>query len=212
MYSKRFAFLSLLGALLLLAACSQPTGELSFETQNFSVGEAGCTPGYWKQEHHFGSWPETVDIRISVVPEEYETVDISPDTLLEDVFRSAHLGANKEFYDLNEDGAADTLLDALQFKGGPGVAGPARILLRAAVAALLNEAEFGDSYGASTLLAVYGGVNIALDPNVANADPSRDDILALAKAMDIANNSNCPLGNGDSGDPGESKGKGKGRP
>jgi len=48
----------------------------------------GCTPGYWKQPHHFDSWP----------------APYTPDTLFSDVFEDAFPGL--------------TLLDALKLRGG----------------------------------------------------------------------------------------------
>jgi hypothetical protein len=72
----------------------------------------GCTPGYWKQEHHFDSWKPT---------------GYSPGNLVGDVFEEAP-----------GDLAGDSLVDALHYPGGPGFSGAARILLRAGVAATLN--------------------------------------------------------------------------
>ncbi|HEX2141414.1 MAG TPA: hypothetical protein VHK28_03930 [Candidatus Limnocylindria bacterium] len=74
-------------------------------------GTEGCTPGYWKQAHHFDSW-------VTYVPTQtLESVFDVPDSLGMDNF---------------------TLLQALNFGGGGGVEGMARNLLRHAVASLLN--------------------------------------------------------------------------
>lgn len=85
----------------------------------------GCTPGFWKQPHHLQYWPAA----------------FSPDDLVQDVFNPGDawscLMPNGKL-DLDGDGDADTLLDALNYGGGRGLSGMARILLRAAVARLLN--------------------------------------------------------------------------
>jgi hypothetical protein len=73
----------------------------------------GCTPGYWKQTQHFGSYP----------------AQITPDfTTLGDA----------GFIPLHGVDSDTTVTDALSLKGGKGEAGAERILLRAASAGLLN--------------------------------------------------------------------------
>lgn len=52
------------------------------------TGDEGCTPGYWKQDHHFDSWP------------------VPTTTLFNDVFTSSTLSGSL------------TLLQALELKGG----------------------------------------------------------------------------------------------
>lgn len=83
-------------------------------------GDNGCTPGYWKQEQHFDSWPFP-----------YE-----PNTLLRDVFMTTPAEYVPD----------DTFLEALNYGGGPGVEGATRILLRAAVAALLNAEALDEAF------------------------------------------------------------------
>ena len=46
----------------------------------------GCTPGYWKQKHHFDSWPD----------------EYTPDTLFSDVFEDAFPG--KTLHDVLKQG------------------------------------------------------------------------------------------------------------
>jgi hypothetical protein len=48
--------------------------------------------------------------------------------------------------DLNNDGKNDTLIQALAYQGGSDLKGKGQILLRAAVAALLNEQYFRAGY------------------------------------------------------------------
>ncbi|KGM53489.1 hypothetical protein N800_00690 [Lysobacter daejeonensis GH1-9] len=104
----RSAFLGVVTTLALSLACNS---ALAWD------GDNGCTPGYWKQEQHFDSWPFP-----------YE-----PNTLLRDVF----VTAPPEYV------PDDTFLEALNYGGGPGVEGATQILLRAAVAALLNAEALG---------------------------------------------------------------------
>lgn len=76
----------------------------------------GCTPGYWKQEQHFDSWP----------------APYTPETLFSEVFGSV-ITVRAGGQDTIED---PTLLQALDANGG-GV----NALARQAVAALLNAAS-----------------------------------------------------------------------
>jgi len=79
-----------------------------------------------------------------------------------------------------------TLLQALSFKGGSGNTAAARILLRAAVAALLNSAHPDIDYPRTT-------AEVIADVNAALASNDRSTILALAKELDADNNFGCPL-------------------
>jgi hypothetical protein len=80
-----------------------------------------------------------------------------------------------------------TLLEALSFKGGSGVNGAAQILLRAAVAGVLNSAKI--QYPLTTAQ-VISMVNTAL------ASCDRDTILTLASTLDGLNNLGCRDRNG----------------
>jgi uncharacterized repeat protein (TIGR01451 family) len=123
-------------------------------------GDQGCTPGYWK--NHTDSWPPT---------------GLSPSQTVVSVFAQAAAYPNL---------ASTSLHQALDFDGGDGVEGAARILLRAAVASLLNASHSGVSYP-RTAFVVVGDVNDAL------ASGSRDAMLGLASALDRDNNLGCPL-------------------
>ena len=71
----------------------------------------------------------------------------------------------------------------LGYKGGMTLAGAAQILLRASVAALLNEAYYGTKYPAeSSVSALIARVNSVL------ATQNRDSYLALAAEYDKWNN------------------------
>jgi hypothetical protein len=85
-----------------------------------SVGNQGCTPGYWK--NHTDSWPPT---------------GYSPTQTVVTVFAQSALYPAL---------GASTLLQSLGFAGGSGVSGAAEILLRAATAALLNASHPSVAY------------------------------------------------------------------
>jgi hypothetical protein len=133
--------------------------------RNICPQNEGCTPGYWKT--HQNLWP----------------AGFSPSDPVSKFF-SVNCGCNL---------GSTTLADALSLKGGSGVCGAIRTLLRAAVAALLNAAAL--DYPLSTD-EVKAAVNTAL------ATCDRAKILALATELDDANNSldefgnhNCPCNN-----------------
>jgi hypothetical protein len=85
--------------------------------------------------------------------------------------------------------ADDSLLTGLGYEGGKGAIGGARILLRAAIAALLNEAHPDVDYSVDGVIAL---VNAAL------ATGDRATMIALGGVLDDANNGadGCPLSGG----------------
>jgi cysteine-rich repeat protein len=121
----------------------------------------GCTPGFWK--NHTSHW-----------------IGYLPSASIGSVFGSA-----SAFPTL----ADDSLLEGLSYHGGNGAIGGARILLRAAIAALLNEAHPDVDYSVDGVIAL---VNAALDTK------DRDTMIALAGLLDDANNGadGCPLSGG----------------
>ena len=122
--------------------------------------DEGCTPGYWK--NHPDSWAGT---------------GYTTDQTVESVFADA-----AGYPDL----AAASLIEALDFGGGNGAEGGASILLRAAVAALLNASHPNVNYPTSAA-DVISMVNAAL------ASGDRDTMIALATTLDNDNNLGCPL-------------------
>ena len=117
----------------------------------------GCSHGFWK--NHTSLWPATYD----------------PTDTLGEYFSglAAHGLAN------------DTLATALEYGGGPALVDKIRILLRNAVASLLNAAS---SFGYPlSVQDVKNQVNAA----IASGDPAA--ILALEAQLDIYNNLGCPL-------------------
>ncbi len=119
----------------------------------------GCTPGFWK--NHTNIWPPT---------------GYSPGQTLESVFNVPDsLGIDN-----------DTLMDALEYGGGPGTLGMAKNLLRQAVAALLNSAHPDINYSMSTSQ-VISQVNAAL------ASGSRSTMETLKNKLDMFNSLGCPI-------------------
>ena len=99
------------------------------------TGNEGCTPGYWKQEHHFGNWP------------------VDPYTKkFGDVFGcSGVMAQNPESGDICE----MLLLDALSLKGGGNNA-----LARHAAAAYLNaESSVLYPYSVGEVIALLNSSN-----------------------------------------------------
>lgn len=135
-------------------------------------GGDGCTLGYWKT--HSSLAPGNQDD--AWIPTGY-TVS----TLLSSVFAMP-----AALNDLNGDGSPDNLYDALNYGGGGGVAGGARVLLKQAVAALLNSSHPGVEYG-MTKADVIAEVNAAL------ASGSRNAMIALGEELDTLNNAGCTL-------------------
>lgn len=141
-------------------------------------GDDGCTPGYWKVPQHHDSWPSP-----------YTT-----STVLNTVFTFPVGNGNSpkaQVASLQN----DTMLQALNYGGGSSAKEAAQILLRAAVAAVLNAAH-PDVDFSFTLGQVIADVNAALD------SANRDTMLALATTLDKANNGvlednsnteSCPL-------------------
>ena len=117
------------------------------------------TPGFWK--NHLGAWPTS-------------DPTIFPTQLVKNVFS----GLNDPDY---ASIANMTLLDALQGGGGSSLAAKARILLRAAVAAVLNTLSAPAQYPL-TKAQVVSQVNAAL------ATKNKTTITNLATTLDDYNN------------------------
>ncbi len=145
-------------------------------TNTLAQGE-GCTPGFWKTHAGLGPgnqgnfWPAPYTPSTPLSAANAGGVFTIPACLLT-AFPQA---------------GSDTLFDALSYKGGPGVAGAAQILFRAAVAALLNAQSPDVDYPLSTAQ-VISMVNAAL------VGCNRDTMLTLAGELDENNNLGCPIG------------------
>lgn len=127
-----------------------------------NIGQEGCTPGYWK--NHTDNW------------EEY-----SPGQTLDELF---------DFPASLSGMADDTLLQALNYGGGPGIQGAARNLLRHAVAAFLNAAHEGLGYPYRRFT---DPGNLEAWVNGALASEHRGTMLDLKDTLDTANKLGCPL-------------------
>jgi hypothetical protein len=113
------------------------------------TGDEGLTPGFWK--NHTNVWGPTGYLPTQTL----ESVFDVPDSLGMDNF---------------------TLLEALNFKGGSGVAGAARNLFRHAVAAVLNAAHPLVDY-TITSASIITQVNVALASGNKTATETLKDTL-----------------------------------
>lgn len=130
------------------------------------LGGQGCTPGFWKNPKHFALW-----------------VGYTPTELVSAVFNvpaSFPDGSNGTSL------ASSSLAGALAFQGGSTLNGASQILLRAAVAGLLNASNPNVAYPMTTGQIVTA-VNAALNSG------DRTQITNLAAQLDNANNGGCPL-------------------
>jgi hypothetical protein len=137
-------------------------------------GIEGCTPGYWKnhagaRRNQTNSWPPT---------------GYAPNDALSSVWPQTNT------YNLGD----KSLLNGLNFGGGGGNRGAAKILLRAAVAGLLNASHPDVDYAGLSESALIDAVGAAL------ASQDRATMLDLADRIDQDNNAGCPIGRGISSD------------
>lgn len=150
------------GAVAALALAATPlVGVLPAGAQ--VIGNEGCTPGYWK--NHLSAWSDTG-----------QQAPYSPSQTVGSVWAGA-----SRFPSL----ADDTLLEALSYKGGSGLEGMARNLLRHSVAALLNASVDGVDYSYWQAV-VINQTNTALQG-------SRGAMEAKKNKWAAANEKGCPL-------------------
>jgi hypothetical protein len=107
------------------------------------VGDEGCTPGFWK--NHPDCWCDSY----------------TPTMDADDVFTALQDPNYASYSDKKCDFDTDSLLDALKYGGGRGLAGSVRNMLRHATAALLNGCSDNVQYPVSDAL-VIDLVNAAL--------------------------------------------------
>lgn len=178
---------------------TDPTTQTCEETltvQSTPDGDEGCTPGYWKNdadkrgaEHWTDTGYDPAD-GLSVV----DGAACLPNAVFDPDFNG---NGDPSWWTCNLDGdkgdtEIDDLLNALAFPGDCGPTdncdkpGAARILLRAAVAALLNAASPDVNYPRSES-------DIIMDTEDAIASMNRNVMLGLARGLDIDNNLGCPL-------------------
>lgn len=125
----------------------------------------GCSPGFWKEHTTEAVWGPT---------------GFSTNEIVASIFQGMHLSLHN-----------DTLEQTLNYDGGPGILGAEKILLRSAVAALLNSAHPDIDYPKMSD-EVIAEVNEALQSD------DRDAILDLKDELDADNNLGCGIdANGD---------------
>ena len=125
----------------------------------------GRIPGYWK--NHSDQW----------------TTQYLPSNFLQDVFVIPNSLLTDGILDNDSEPGKDTLMSTLTYQGGTTLKGAAQILLRAASAALLNEAYYGKSYpGAPSLEYLVARVNVVL------ASENKAQYIVLAGYFEKWNN------------------------
>ncbi len=124
-------------------------------------GDEGCTPGYWKQSQHFDSWVG------------HTTTDTAGS-----LFSSLQAACPAL--------ASKTLLQSLQGGGGPAFCDKVQILIRAAVAAVLNADNPNVAYP-RTVTEIKNAVNTAIN------SASSSTVTTRASSIDKDNNLGCPL-------------------
>lgn len=155
--TRRVLAVSISAALLLPAIAVAPV----------AATDQGCTPGYWK--NHTSMWPDLSGYPAGMAYTTSMTLKQAGFVFPAELSRFENV----------------TLLQALQGGGGPGLDGATTILLRAAVASLLN-GSFGDAHA---ILPFY----VLRMANEGLASLNRDRILYFATALDYNNNVGCPL-------------------
>ena len=125
----------------------------------------GRIPGYWKNNP--GQW----------------STAFAPTNFLQDVFAIPNSLLTDGVLDNDSVPGKDTLMSTLTYQGGTTLKGAAQILLRAASAALLNEAYYGNSFpGAPSLEYLITRVNVVL------ASENKAQYIVLAGYFEKWNN------------------------
>ena len=131
-----------------------------------TFGWYGRTPGFWKNQ-----------------PEAWAGLGYTTGQTIRSVFTVPTELLKSGLLDISAPAGEDTLIQGLGYRGGTTLSGSFQILMRAAIAALLNEAYYGIYYpGATSTAALITEVNSVL------ATKSRSSYLALATTLDNWNN------------------------
>jgi len=137
-----------------------------------TYGWYGRTPGFWKNNEQ--AWVS----------------GYTPNLFIQDVFQVPSTLLKSGDLDITKPNGKDRLIEGLSYRGGANLSGGFQILMRAAIAALLNEAYYGSYYpGATSTAGLIAQVNGVL------ATQNRASYLTLASALDFWNNaihSNLP--------------------
>ena len=134
-------------------------------TATVTYGWYGRTPGFWKNNQQ--SWLS----------------GYTPNQFIQDVFIIPSVLLQSGVLDISKPNGKDRLIDGLSYQGGSNLSGGFQILMRAAIAALLNEAYYGIYYpGATSTAGLITQVNNAL------ATQNRASYITLASLLDYWNN------------------------
>lgn len=149
------------------AIARDPEQNVDTATASASVifGWYGRTPGFWKNK-----------------PEAWIS-GYAPSQTIRSVFTVPTSLLKGGILDMSSPAGDDSLMDGLSYKGGSTLVGGFQILMRASIAALLNEAYYGVWYpGATSTSALIAEVNATL------ATQNRTNYLVLASRLDAWNN------------------------
>ena len=148
-----------------IASDPEQNTDTASASATVTFGWYGRTPGYWKNH-----------------PEDW-TSGYTTNQFIQDVFNVPADFLKSGNLDISSPAGKDRLIDGLAYRGGNNLDGAFQILMRASIAALLNEAYFGVYYpGATTTSALIAQVNEVL------ASKSRANYLGLATVLDNWNN------------------------
>jgi hypothetical protein len=163
--------------LLATAAAAAVLGTAPSAWATLSGDSQGCTPGFWKNHTDWASY----------------AVHYAPDETVAHMLKVPGVPGDYQFPAALSSFQHETMLQALQGGGGPGVTGATQILLRASVAAYLN-ADVEILYPYRRWATGFGG-RAPLQTLITSALTSQDraTMLDLAAKLDDANNLGCPL-------------------
>jgi uncharacterized repeat protein (TIGR01451 family) len=144
----------------------QQNADTASASATVTFGWYGRTPGFWKNQ-----------------PEAWAGLGYTNGQTIRSVFTVPTELLKSGLLDISAPAGEDTLNQGLSYRGGSTLSGSFQILMRAAIAALLNEAYYGIYYpGATSTTALIAEVNSVL------ATKSRTSYLTLAATLDNWNN------------------------
>lgn len=156
-----------------VTGCYEGTCVTDEDTASYSNLYWAFTPGFWK--NHYPGCPSGHDA--------WQYTAFKTGDLLSEVFDIPSCNGNLDAF------FGATLLEALGFQGGSGVSGAAEILLRAAVASLLNASYHETRNGGSSAVYFPYDSNGIIDMvNAALDSCDRETMLDLADYLDMINN------------------------
>ena len=143
----------------------EQNADTATATATITYGWYGRTPGFWKNNQQ--AWVS----------------GYTSNQFIQDVFTIPSTLLQSGVLDLVKPNGKDRLIDGLNYQGGSNLSGGFQILMRAAIAALLNEAYYGIYYpGATSPAGLIAQVNSTL------ATQNRASYITLASLLDYWNN------------------------